>query len=81
VFSAVQGTVSAAQILALVIGGLLLFVLAPRTIILAGGAASAVALALTIGPVVRSAGAPAHVEPPGTDPSPTAALGADAVAT
>jgi MFS family permease len=54
VFSAIQGTVSAAQIAALAIGGLLLFEFAPRPIILVGAGASAVALAFTIGPVLRA---------------------------
>lgn len=54
VFSAIQGTVSAAQIGALAIGGLLLLEFAPRPIILVGAGASAVALACTVGPVLRA---------------------------
>jgi MFS family permease len=52
VFSAIQGTVSAAQIAALAIGGLLLLEFAPRPIILVGSAASALALAFTVRPVL-----------------------------
>jgi MFS family permease len=60
VFSAVQGTVSAAQIAALSIGGLLLLAFAPRPIIIVGAIASAVALCFTIAPVLRAgAAAPA----------------------
>jgi predicted MFS family arabinose efflux permease len=55
VFSAVQGTVSAAQIVALSIGGILLVTIRqPRPIILGGAVASALALALTIAPVLRA---------------------------
>jgi MFS family permease len=61
VFSAVQGTVSAAQILALLAGGLLLLVVAPRPIILAGALISAVTLCVTVAPVLR-AGSAARAE-------------------
>jgi MFS family permease len=54
VFAAVSGVVSAGQIGALATGGLLLLVIAPRTLILGGAAASAVALCLTVGPVLRA---------------------------
>jgi MFS family permease len=54
VFSAIQGTVGAAQILSLVTGGLLLLVVAPRSIILAGALVSAVTLCATIVPVLRA---------------------------
>ena len=57
VFAAVQGTISAAQIVSLAVGGLLLFAFAPRPIIVTGACLSVVALALTIAPVLRS-GAP-----------------------
>ncbi|HEV3328704.1 MAG TPA: MFS transporter [Acidimicrobiales bacterium] len=76
VFSAIQGTVSAAQIAALAIGGLLLFEFAPRPIILVGASASAVALAFTIGPVLR-AGRTAEVTGDGVTADDA---GADAVA-
>lgn len=55
VFAAVQGTVGAAQIAAMACGGLLLssFPTDARTIILAGAAASVVALCATVRPVLR----------------------------
>jgi len=74
VFAAINGTVSAAQIVALSVGGLLLFAFAPRSIIVAGGVASAIALALTIRPVLRAGARPAAAFGHG------AALGTDAVA-
>jgi len=69
VFAAINGAFSAAQIVALSIGGLLLFEFAPRSIILAGGVASAVALALTVRPVLRAG-------QPRTDGVPDSAEGA-----
>jgi MFS family permease len=54
VFSAIQGTVSAAQILALAAGGLLLLAVAPRSIIVAGALVSAATLCATIVPVLRA---------------------------
>jgi MFS family permease len=56
VFAAVQGTVGAAQIAAMACGGLLLssFPSDARTIILAGAAASVVALCATVRPVLRA---------------------------
>jgi MFS family permease len=54
VFSAVQGSISAAQVGAMAAGGLLLFWFAPRSIILVGAALSVVAVALTLGPVLRA---------------------------
>lgn len=54
VFAAVNGVVSAGQIGALAAGGLLLLVIAPRTLILGGAVASAAALCLTVGPVLRA---------------------------
>jgi MFS family permease len=79
VFSAINGTASAAQILALSIGGALLFAFAPRPIILAGGLASVVALALTVRPVLRGGRAPARS---GRERAagPADGLGADAAA-
>lgn len=62
VFAAIQGTVSAAQILALLAGGLLLLAESPRTIIVVGAMVSAVSLCVTIGPVLR-AGAVTVPEP------------------
>jgi MFS family permease len=79
VFSAVQGTVSAAQIVALSVGGILLVTIKqPRLIILGGAVASAVALALTIAPVLRAGAsslAPAEVGG-GTDVAATGSLSA-----
>jgi len=57
VFSAIQGTVSAAQILALAAGGLLLLAVAPRSIIVAGALVSAATLCATIVPVLRAGAA------------------------
>ncbi len=54
VFSAIQGTISAAQILALATGGLLLLAVQPRPIIVVGALASALALSATVGPVLRA---------------------------
>ena len=54
VFAAIQGTISAAQILALAAGGLLLLAFAPRTIIVAGALAAAATLCVTIAPVLRA---------------------------
>ena len=54
VFSAIHATVSAAQILALLAGGLLLLVVAPRPIIVAGALLSAATLCATIAPVLRA---------------------------
>jgi MFS family permease len=81
VFAAINGTVSAAQIVALSIGGLLLFAFAPRPIIIAGGVASVVALALTATPVLR-AGTPRDGVTTGGAPTsqPDRDLGADTVA-
>lgn len=70
VFSAINGTVSAAQILALSIGGLLLFAFAPRPIIIVGGLVSAVALGATVRPVLRAGATRASaidVDAPRTD--------------
>jgi MFS family permease len=53
VFSAIQGTISAAQIFALLAGGLLLLVVAPRPIIVVGALISAATLCATIVPVLR----------------------------
>jgi MFS family permease len=55
VFSAIQGTVSAAQLVSLAAGGLLLLVFAPGPIILAGAILSALALCVTVAPVLRAA--------------------------
>jgi MFS family permease len=77
VFSAIQGTVSAAQIAAIAMGGLLLFEFAPRPIILVGSLASAVALALTVRPVLRAGGAEPDAD---QDTEKSGALGADTVA-
>jgi MFS family permease len=57
VFAAIQGAMSAAQILALSIGGLLLLAFGPRSIILVASACCAVTLALTIAPVLRAGAA------------------------
>jgi MFS family permease len=54
VFSAIQGTISAAQILALVAGGLLLLAVAPRLIIVVGAMVSAATLCVTVVPVLRA---------------------------
>ncbi|HUD69314.1 MAG TPA: MFS transporter [Acidimicrobiales bacterium] len=54
VFSAIQGTISAAQILALAAGGLLLLVVAPRPIIVVGAVVSAATLCATVVPVLRA---------------------------
>ena len=54
VFSAIQGTVSAAQILALAAGGLLLLAVAPRSIIVAGALVSSATLCATIVPLLRA---------------------------
>lgn len=75
VFAAVQGTVSAAQIGALALGGLLLFEFAPRPIILVGAAVSAVALVFTVGPVLR-----AGAVSPRSEGAATSGAAADAVA-
>jgi MFS family permease len=81
VFSAINGTVSAAQIAALSIGGALLFEFTPRSIILAGGAAAAVALACTIGPVLRAgAGRTPDVSTEMVSATDAGGLGPDAVA-
>jgi MFS family permease len=62
VFSAVQGSISAAQVGAMAAGGLLLFWFAPRSIILAGAALSVLAVALTFGPVLRAEAAQAAAD-------------------
>jgi MFS family permease len=75
VYSAIQGTVSAAQILALVAGGLLLLVVAPRTIIVVGALVSAATLCATVGPVLRAGAGSAVPEDEGRG------LSADALST
>lgn len=71
VFSAVQGTISAAQITALSIGGLLLLWFPPRPIILVASVASAVALVFTIAPVLRASSSPSGpTEDGGGEPTP-----------
>jgi len=75
IFSAVNGTVSAAQILSIAVGGLLLLHFAPRPIIIAGALASVVALALTISPVLRAgAASPALAEDGGVADATAAAV-------
>jgi MFS family permease len=71
VFAATQGTISAAQITAMAIGGLLLvaFPNGARPIILLGAAGSVLALVATAAPVVRAGRVPAR--------APTAALGGE----
>lgn len=54
IFAAVTGTVSAAQILSIALGGVLLSVWDPRTIILLGSLAAGVALVATVRPVLRA---------------------------
>jgi len=54
VFAAVQAAVGAAQISSMVIGGALLLAFAPRSIILGGAAASVIAVAAAIAPVLRA---------------------------
>ncbi len=54
IFAALTGVVSAAQILSLVLGGLLLTLWGPRVIIVAGAAAAAVVLSVTVRPVLRA---------------------------
>jgi MFS family permease len=54
VFAAIQGTIGAAQILALLAGGLLLLAVQPRPIIVAGALVSALTLCATVGPVLRA---------------------------
>lgn len=55
VFAATQGMISAGTIVAVAIGGCLLTVFAPSIVIIGGSIASLIALALTAGPVLRSA--------------------------
>jgi predicted MFS family arabinose efflux permease len=55
IFSSVSGIVSSAQILSLALGGLLLSVWQPTTIIMLGAGASAATLVLTVTSVLRSA--------------------------
>jgi len=78
IFSAVNGTVSAAQITSIAIGGLLLLRFSPRPIIVVGALTSILALALTIAPVLRAGaaspahagdGAPQRAETSATDPA------------
>ena len=54
IFAAVTGSVSSAQILSYGLGGLLLTVWTPRTIMVVGATASALVLALTYRPVLRA---------------------------
>jgi MFS family permease len=56
VFAAIQGVLGAFQIGAIAIGGLLLTVLAPRTIMVGAAVASMVVLACTVAPVLRAGG-------------------------
>lgn len=63
VFSAVQGTISAAQILALLAGGLLLLAVSPRMIIIVGALISAATLCATVAPVLRAGAASAGSSP------------------
>jgi MFS family permease len=60
VFSALQGTVSAAQIGAMAAGGLLVFWFAPRSIMLVGAALAVLAVAALVRPVLRAEAAEAE---------------------
>lgn len=62
VFAAVQGTVGAAQLGSLLLGGLLLGWLSPRSIILVSAAACTVVMAATVAPVLRVRPQPAAGE-------------------
>jgi MFS family permease len=53
VFAATQGMISAGTIVAVAVGGCLLTVFSPSTVIIGGSIASLVALALTAGPVLQ----------------------------
>lgn len=69
VFAAVQGTVSAAQIVSLAVGGALLLAVAPRPIILVGAACAIVVLGVTVTPLLRSHDFGAGtVQPPADEP-------------
>jgi MFS family permease len=63
IFAAVTGVVSAAQILSLMLGGLLLTLWGPRIIIVVGAAAAAVALTVTVSPVLRASEVRLQVSP------------------
>ena len=53
VFSAVQGLASSGQVISIVLGGLLLIVVAPGTVLLGSSVAALIVLLLTVGPVLR----------------------------
>ncbi|MEI6701265.1 MAG: hypothetical protein WCL38_05890, partial [Actinomycetota bacterium] len=54
IFSAVSSLMSASQIISIAIGGALLAIWGPRTIIMSGSIAAAFALALTFRPVLEA---------------------------
>jgi MFS family permease len=72
VFSAITGIVSAAQILSLALGGVLLTSFAPRTIVIVGAVAGLATLAVTIRPLLSLSGPiEAEASPTSTATSPS----------